>query len=61
MVPGILQEGTIIELFQSKKLIFFSPYIFYTGFFLVPISPYSVQILENTDQEKLRIWTLFTQ
>ena len=24
-------------------------------------SPYSVQIQENTDQEKLRIWTLFTQ
>ena len=24
-------------------------------------SPYSVQIQENTDQKKLRIWTLFTQ
>ena len=24
-------------------------------------SPYSVQIPENTDQKKLRIWTLFTQ
>ena len=24
-------------------------------------SPYSVQIRENTDQKKLRIWTLFTQ
>ena len=23
-------------------------------------SPYSVQIRENTDQKKLRIWTLFT-
>ena len=23
--------------------------------------PYSVQMRENTDQEKLRIWTLFTQ
>ena len=23
-------------------------------------SPYSVQIQENTDQKKLRIWTLFT-
>ena len=25
------------------------------------ISPYSVRIRENTDQKKLRIWTLFTQ
>ena len=24
-------------------------------------SPYSAQIKENTDQKKLRIWTLFTQ
>ena len=23
--------------------------------------PYSVQVQENTDQKKLRIWTLFTQ
>ena len=25
------------------------------------ISPYSIQMRENTDQKKLRIWTLFTQ
>ena len=25
------------------------------------ISPYSVRMQENTDQKKLRIWTLFTQ
>ena len=25
------------------------------------ISPYSVRMRENTDQKKLRIWTLFTQ
>ena len=25
------------------------------------ISPYSVRMLENTDQKKLHIWTLFTQ
>ena len=25
------------------------------------ISPYSVQMQENTDQQKLRIWTLFTR
>ena len=32
-----------------------------TEFFLVCIFLYSVQIQENTDQKKLRIWTLFTQ
>ena len=32
-----------------------------TEFFLVCIFPYSVRIRENTDQEKLGIWTLFTQ
>ena len=32
-----------------------------TEFFLVRIFLYSVQIQENADQEKLRIWTLFTQ
>ena len=31
-----------------------------TEFFLGRISLYSVQIQENTDQKKLRIWTLFT-
>ena len=25
------------------------------------ISPYSIQMRENTDQKKLRIWTLFAQ
>ena len=30
-------------------------------FFLVRISPYSAEIRENTDQKKLRIWTLFLQ
>ena len=30
-------------------------------FFLVRIFPYSVQMRENTDQKKLRLWTLFTQ
>ena len=28
---------------------------------ILRISPYSVQMRKNTDQEKLRIWTLFTQ
>ena len=32
-----------------------------TEFFLVRIFLNSVRILENTDQRKLRIWTLFTQ
>ena len=31
-----------------------------TEFFLVSIFLYSVRIQENTDQKKLRIWTLFT-
>ena len=30
-------------------------------FFLVRIFLYSLQILKNRDQEKLRIWTFFTQ
>ena len=32
-----------------------------TEFFLVRIFPYSVRMRENTDQRKLRIWTLFMQ
>ena len=32
-----------------------------TEFFLVRIFLYSEWIQENTDQEKLRIWTIFTQ
>ena len=32
-----------------------------TEFFLVRIFLYSVQIQENTDQRKLRIWTVFIQ
>ena len=32
-----------------------------TDFFLVCIFTYSVRKRENTDQKKLRIWTLFTQ
>ena len=33
----------------------------HTEVFLVRIFPYSVRIRENTDQKKLRFWTLFTQ
>ena len=32
-----------------------------TEFFLVRIFMYSVRVQENTDQRKVRIWTLFTQ
>ena len=32
-----------------------------TELFLIRIFMYSVRIQENTDQKKLRIWTLFTQ
>ena len=31
------------------------------SFFLVGTFPFSVRMGENTDQKKLRIWTLFTQ
>ena len=31
------------------------------SYFLVPIFLYLFEIQENTDQKKLRIWTLFTQ
>ena len=32
-----------------------------TDFFLVRIFVYAVRVQENTDQKKIRIWTLFTQ
>ena len=41
-----------------QKRIFSGPYFPVFGF---RKSPYSVQIQENTDQKKLRIWTLFMQ
>ena len=31
------------------------------GYWILRVSPYSVRMWENTDQKKLRIWTLFTQ
>ena len=34
---------------------------YFPAFGLNSISPYSVRMRENTDQKKLRIWTLFTQ
>ena len=37
------------------------PRLSYLDFEIVPISPYSVKMQENTDQKKLRIPTLFTQ
>ena len=41
------------------RIFFFGPY--FPLFGLNSKSPYSVRIQENTDQKKLRIWTLFTQ
>ena len=35
--------------------------VFKYGVFLSRIFPYSVRMQENTDQKKLRIWTIFTQ
>ena len=40
---------------------FFGPYFPAFGLNMKSISLYSVQMRENTDQKKLRIWTLFTQ
>ena len=40
----------------SKHGVFSDPY-----FPVFELIPYSVQIQQNTDQEKLRIWTLFMQ
>ena len=49
----------------SKYGVFSGPYFpafgLNTEFFLVRISPYSVQMWENTDQKKLGIWALSTQ
>ena len=58
----------IKEIFREIK----NPWIIPTGWstawkvskyevFLVRVFLYSVRIQENTDQKKLRIWTLFTQ
>ena len=41
------------DLDQTELKAFFS--------LLIIISPYSVRMRENTDQKKIRIWTLFTQ
>ena len=35
--------------------------VYFSFFYLSSKSLYSVQILENTDQKKLRIWALFTK
>ena len=40
---------------------FFLVRIFMHSDWIQSISPYSVRMRENTDQKKLRIWTLFTQ
>ena len=51
----------------SKYRVFSGPYSPVFGlnterhFVSLRISPYSIRMRENTDQEKLRIWTLFTQ
>ena len=48
----------------SKCGVFSGPYFPHSDWYgnlIRSISPYSVRMRENTDQEKLRIWTLFTQ
>ena len=46
---------------MSKNRVFSGPYFPLLGLNLLRKSPYSVQIRENAEQKKLRIWTLFTQ
>ena len=48
---------------MSKYGVFSSPYfpLFGLNIKIYSKSPYSVQKQENTDQNKLRIWTLFKQ
>ena len=50
----------------SKYGVFSGPYFPHSDWIrrdirILRISPYSVRMRENTDQKKLRIWTLFTQ
>ena len=52
--------GKIVIVWKVPKYgVFSGPY--FPAFGLNSISPYSVQMRENTDLKKLRIWTLFTQ
>ena len=46
--------GESIELEEKNTVWYVSKYGVFSG-------PYSVRMRENTDQKKLRIWTLFTQ
>ena len=48
---------------MSKYGVFSGPYfaVFGLNIKIYSKSPYSVQKRGNTDQKKLRIWTLFTQ
>ena len=46
---------------MSKNRVFSGPYFPLLGLNLLRKSSYSVQIRENAEQKKLRIWTLFTQ
>ena len=43
---------------ESVQIVFSGPYF---PVFELSKSPYSLRIQENTDQKKLRIWTLFAQ
>ena len=56
----------VVEETASEKVVSQSKYqcvksVQIRSFFLARIFLYLVRIQENTDQEKLRIWTLFTQ
>ena len=50
-----------LQIHVSKKLVTFIYWQQSIAIFSLRISLYSDRIQENTDQKKLRIWTLFTQ
>ena len=59
--PNITGTDTVWK--ESKYGVFLVRVFLYSYYIgdLLSKSPYSVQMQENTDQKKLRIWTLFTQ
>ena len=54
--PGVLREK-----YPNKEFFLFCIFPYWTEYGdLMSKSPYSVRIRENTYQEKLRVWTIFT-
>ena len=55
-VPKISQD--MLEVLFANKIF---QYSFDSSVSVLRTSPYSVRVKKNTDQKKLRIWTLFTR